>query len=93
MAVPKQRKTKGRRDQRRMHLFIKKTTLTLCPKCAKPTLPHRACSNCGYYRGREVVDLLKSLTKKEKKERGLELKEVKEKTQNKPLNALDLSKK
>ena len=91
MAVPKQRKTKGRRDQRRMHLFIKKATLTLCPKCAKPTLPHRACSNCGYYRGREVLDVLKKLTKKEKKERGLEAKE--EKTENKPLNPLDLSKK
>ncbi len=26
-----------------------------CPQCKEPVLPHRACSACGFYKGREVV--------------------------------------
>lgn len=26
-----------------------------CAKCKEPVLPHRACSACGHYKGREVV--------------------------------------
>ena len=26
-----------------------------CPNCKEPVLPHRACSSCGQYAGREVV--------------------------------------
>ncbi len=67
MSVPKQRKTSGRRDQRRMHLFLKKPNLAKCQKCGSFILPHMVCSNCGYYKGVEVIDVLKKLTKKEKK--------------------------
>ena len=27
----------------------------VCPQCKSPKLPHRACSNCGTYKGREVI--------------------------------------
>jgi large subunit ribosomal protein L32 len=26
-----------------------------CSNCKEPVLPHRVCSNCGQYAGREVV--------------------------------------
>jgi len=26
-----------------------------CKNCGAPTLPHRACTACGYYKGRQVV--------------------------------------
>jgi large subunit ribosomal protein L32 len=26
-----------------------------CPNCKEPVLPHRVCSSCGQYAGREVV--------------------------------------
>lgn len=94
MAVPKQRKTKGRRNQRRMHLFLEKPTLSKCQKCGHFVLPHTVCPNCGYYKGVEVIDVLKKLTKKERK---LKEKEMKAKEQEvkkeKPLSLEELSKK
>jgi len=77
-----------------MHLFAKAPTLTLCPKCKKPVLPHTVCWNCGYYKGVEVIDVLKKLTKKERKKREKEMK-PKEKGEDKakPLTMEELSKK
>jgi len=94
MAVPKQKKTKGRRNQRRSHISIKKPELTKCPKCGRFVLPHTACHNCGYYKGTEVIDVLKKLTKKEKKQREKEMKaKEKEEKEEKPLTMENLSKK
>ena len=28
-----------------------------CGNCEHPVLPHRVCSNCGHYQGREVVQM------------------------------------
>lgn len=72
--VPKQRKTKSRQAQRRMHLFIERRSLAVCQKCGKPVLPHTVCRNCGYYKGREVIDVLKKLNKKERKQKEKEMK-------------------
>lgn len=72
--VPKQRKTKSRQGQRRMHLFIRERFLASCPKCGKPVLPHMVCKSCGYYKGREVIDVMKKLTKKERKQKEREMK-------------------
>lgn len=63
-----------------MHLHLKEPVLTLCPKCGKPVLPHTLCQNCGYYKGREFVDVLKKLTKKEQKQKEKEMK-AKEETE------------
>jgi len=73
MAVPKQRKTKSRRNQRRMHIFLEAPKLTPCPKCGKLVLPHTVCLNCGFYKGTEVIDVMKKLTKKEKKKKQKEI--------------------
>lgn len=74
MAVPKQRHTKSRRNKRRANIFLKSPVLTVCKKCGKPVLPHIVCLNCGYYKGVEVIDVLKKLTKKEKKAKQQEMK-------------------
>jgi len=77
-----------------MHLFAQKPTLSLCPKCKKPVLPHTVCWNCGYYKGVEVIDVLKKLTKKEKKKREKEMKsKEKDEGKSKPLTMEGLSKK
>ncbi len=69
---------------------MKELILTVCPKCAKPVLPHNLCLNCGYYKGRQVIDVLKKLTKKEKKKKEKEMKEG-EKKQKRPLTMGELS--
>jgi len=73
MGVPKQRHTKSRRNKRRMHIFLKQPILARCPKCGKPVLPHTICPNCGCYKGREVIDVLAKLKKKERKKREKEI--------------------
>ncbi|MFL5319611.1 MAG: 50S ribosomal protein L32 [Myxococcaceae bacterium] len=57
MGVPKKRTSKMRRDRRRAanNNLRSAVQVTKCPKCQEPILPHRACSACGYYKGREVV--------------------------------------
>jgi len=95
--VPKQHHTRSSVNQRRMHIFIKPSDLTACLKCGKPVLPHTACFNCGYYKGVEVIDVLKKLTKKERKKREKEMK-VKEagekkEAKEKPLSWAEMSRK
>ncbi len=73
MPVPKQRHTSSRRDRGRSHQALKVLGLTNCSKCGQPILPHRVCKNCGTYKGREVIDVLKKLTKREQKKRKKEI--------------------
>ena len=94
MAVPKQRHTKSRRNKRRANLFLKAPALSTCAKCKKMAQPHTVCWNCGYYKGEEVIDVLKKLTKKEKKKKEKEIAaKGKEEKKAKPLTMEQLSKK
>ncbi|MFC1700575.1 50S ribosomal protein L32 [Patescibacteria group bacterium] len=95
MAAPKQRHTKSRRDRRRSHLKLKDKKVSLCPKCNSPILPHRMCSNCGTYAGREVIDVLAKLDKKERKRKEKEMADKKsnESVEGKNLSIEGLSKK
>jgi len=57
-------------------------------------LPHTVCQNCGYYKGKAVIDVFKKLDKKEKKKKEKELKMQKEeeKAEKKAMNWEELSK-
>ena len=57
-----------------MHIFLKPPSLSICPKCKKPIRTHSVCLNCGYYKGKEIIDVLGKLTKKERKKREKEMK-------------------
>ncbi len=80
MAVPKQRKTKSRQGNRRGHIKLEEVKLNACPKCGKKVRAHTICLNCGTYKGKEVVDVLKKLEKRERKQKEKELEEQKEQT-------------
>lgn len=92
MAVPKKRHTKSRRNRRRSHLALNKKKLSSCPRCGEPILPHRYCANCGFYKEREVVDVLARLEKKEKKQKEKELatQEKEAQAEEKPKKPLSL---
>ncbi len=79
MAVPRHKHTRSSVGQRRMHIFIKPTALAVCQKCGVKVRPHTICKHCGYYKGREVINVLGKLTKKERKVRETEIKEVEKK--------------
>ena len=55
MALPKHKHSSARRDKRRSHWTMRVTTLTRCAQCGQSIRPHRVCSSCGSYRGRQVV--------------------------------------
>ena len=94
MGVPKRKRSKTRQRQTRMHIFLKEPTLTHCLKCGKPVLPHTVCPYCGFYKGREVINVLAKLERKERKKREKEIKEKeKEIKKEKPLSLEELSKK
>ena len=56
MAVPKRQISKTRRDKRRSNVWkLDAPALVACPKCGEYKRPHRVCTACGYYNGREVI--------------------------------------
>jgi len=58
-----------------MHLFLNTPSFTKCPKCGKAVLPHRVCASCGYYKGREVINVMEKLDRKERKKKEKEIKD------------------
>ena len=63
MAVPFRRTSKTKKRMRRTHLKKDAPTMTTCPKCGEVIKPHRACTKCGNYKGKEVIEV----TSKEEK--------------------------
>jgi large subunit ribosomal protein L32 len=57
LALPKRRLSKSRRGKRRSHLALRAKVTNICPKCQKIKLPHRACPDCGQYKGRQVIEV------------------------------------
>lgn len=75
-----------------MHIFLRQPSLVSCLKCGKPVLPHTVCQNCGFYKGVEVIDVLKKLTKKERKQKEREIAAKEAEAKEKPLTMEELSK-
>lgn len=58
MAVPKFKTCKKRSRRRRAeNMKVAVPSLSLCPNCGNPKLPHRVCPKCGFYRGRQVLEV------------------------------------
>ena len=71
--VVRMRHTKGKRNRVRSHHALLAGNFIKCGHCGTDALPHTICNNCGYYAGREVVDVLAKLDKKDRKKRAKEL--------------------
>ncbi len=57
MPNPKRRHSQARTSKRRSHDHLTNPGLSECPNCHERKLPHRACSKCGFYKGREVIEI------------------------------------
>lgn len=55
MAVPKRKTSKMKKRARKAANRYKGIETTLCKTCGAPILPHRACAECGNYKGKQVI--------------------------------------
>lgn len=59
MAAHSYKLSKRRKGMRRAHDALKAPSFGKCPRCKWPALPHRICSNCGFYGKEKIVDMRK----------------------------------
>ncbi len=72
MAVPKRKTSKSVKRKRRTHDALPRPNVPVtgkhraegsrskrffCSNCSQPKAPHAICPNCGYYRGRPLVEV------------------------------------
>ncbi len=57
MAVPKRKQSNSRTGQRRAHDRKTPRQLGTCPQCSSRVPTHVVCPKCGYYMGRNVVEM------------------------------------
>ncbi len=57
MALPKRKTSKARKRSRAANWKITAVGLSECPKCHEPVMSHKVCSNCGYYDGKQVIEI------------------------------------
>lgn len=56
MSVPARKKSRSSVRRRRSHDSLKAVNVNECENCKTPVKPHHACTSCGQYKGRQVVD-------------------------------------
>ncbi len=71
MPVPKRKTSKARKAKRRTHQGLREPNIPargkvrapsarakrfICKVCEQPKTPHAVCSNCGSYKGRQVIE-------------------------------------
>lgn len=57
MAVPKRRQSHARTAKRRAQWKLSEPNLISCPQCHTLKAQHMVCKECGYYKGKEVVQV------------------------------------
>lgn len=58
MAVPKKKTSKAKSRSRRASAWdLSAPARSVCPRCAAAKLPHTVCANCGWYNGRQAIEV------------------------------------
>lgn len=57
MAHPKRKTSKARKNKRRTHDKIADVVLAKCDNCGAAHRRHHVCVECGYYRGRQIMEV------------------------------------
>lgn len=69
--VIRMRHTRAHTKNRRSHHALKAPNLAVCSNCGASHRQHHMCLDCGFYKGRQVIDLA---TQKEKREARMQAK-------------------
>ena len=67
---PKKRHSRARQGKRRAAIKLTVRETVLCTNCGTPVLPHTICRNCGFYKGKEVINMAKKKKSEEKSATG-----------------------
>ncbi|MEA3399087.1 MAG: 50S ribosomal protein L32 [Patescibacteria group bacterium] len=65
--VIRMRHTRAHTRNRRSHHALKNKLFGLCSNCKEKKQSHIVCTNCGFYNGRQVIDVVKKAEKKQEK--------------------------
>ncbi|HVL93481.1 MAG TPA: 50S ribosomal protein L32 [Acidimicrobiales bacterium] len=58
MAVPKKKTSKAKsRSRRASNWTLEPPARSICPQCSHTKVPHTVCPNCGWYKGRQALDV------------------------------------
>lgn len=58
MAVPKRKHSQARKNKRRSNVWkLEMPAFSKCAHCGELKTPHRVCSSCGYYNGKQVLKI------------------------------------
>jgi large subunit ribosomal protein L32 len=57
MGLPKRKVSHARQGDRRAHHALTPPVVEACSHCREPKLIHHACPSCGYYNGRQAIDV------------------------------------
>jgi large subunit ribosomal protein L32 len=58
MAVPKKKTSKAKsRSRRASNWTLRAPARSICPQCQRAKAPHVVCPNCGWYGGRQAIDV------------------------------------
>ena len=63
--VIRMRHTRAHTANRRSHHALKAPTLATCTNCGSHHRPHHMCQDCGFYKGRVVIDMKAKAEKRE----------------------------
>lgn len=58
MAVPKKKTSKAKSRSRRASAWtLEAPARSVCPHCHQAKLPHVVCPSCGWYKGRQAIEV------------------------------------
>ena len=81
MAVPFRKISKTRGRMRRTHYKLEAANTVICKNCGASIKPHRVCPECGFYKGKNVIE--KAEVKEEKVTKPVKKETTKKETEKK----------
>lgn len=58
MAVPKKKTSKAKgRSRRASNWVLRPPSRSVCPHCHQGKVPHVVCPSCGWYKGRQAIEV------------------------------------